>query len=45
MKRTINLILFVQFTLIFAQKPAKIYLEQKKDVVSYYVDNEDIFCN
>lgn len=43
MKRTINLILFVQFTLIFAQKPAKIYLEQKKDVVSYYVDNEDIY--
>lgn len=43
MKRTISLILFVQFTLIFAQKPAKIYLEQKKDVVSYYVDNEDIY--
>lgn len=43
MKRMINLILFVQFTLIFAQKPAKIYLEQKKDVVSYYVDNEDIY--
>ncbi|WP_343611552.1 M23 family metallopeptidase [Chryseobacterium oranimense] len=43
MKRTINFILFVQFTLIFAQKPAKIYLEQKKDVVSYYVDNEDIY--
>jgi len=43
MKRTISLILFIQFTLILAQKPAKIYLEQKKDVVSYYVDNEDIY--
>jgi murein DD-endopeptidase MepM/ murein hydrolase activator NlpD len=43
MKRIISLILLVQFALILAQKPAKIYLEQKKDVVSYYVDNPDVY--
>lgn len=43
MKRIVTLIVLIQFTLIFAQKPAKIYFEQKKDVVSYYADNADIY--
>lgn len=43
MKKKITLILLSQFALMFAQKPAKIYLEQKKDTVGYYVDNTEIY--
>lgn len=43
MKKMIILIISAQLSLVSAQKSAKIYLEQKKDIVTYYVDNTEIY--
>ncbi|PIF43571.1 murein DD-endopeptidase MepM/ murein hydrolase activator NlpD [Chryseobacterium sp. 52] len=43
MRKIISLLLLIQLAWVFAQKPAKIYLEQKKDMATYYVDNNEIY--
>jgi len=43
MKKTLILTLLFPFALLFSQKNVKMYYEQKKDTIIYYIDNLEIY--